>query len=302
MSGLILAVVIGLVGQSTQVEVGKRLLEAQQWDQALSAFQQAVKANPENGEAHYYLAQLYAHLKDERNTVAHFREALSLLPEQQTIWSEYGKWLLSNRYFEEAQRAFRKLVEDSPDNSEYWWRFGLALYQDGNPSEALPAYRESIKLDPRSAQTYYLAGVTARSLSRLRQAEDFFERGLEVDPDHGELNLQMGELRLQDGELEESLAYLQKLKESHLAAKYNRGVVYLRLNKMGEAERLLRQVVAQDPEHTQAHYQLGRLYSRKKEKELAERFFQQFRRLEEQDRERSRISEKKSVVVRPGRM
>ena len=300
MLSLILAAAIGLFGQPTQVELGKRMLQAEQWDQARAAFQQAVQADPRNGEAHYYLAQLYARQKDDRNTVTHFREALSILPDQLIIWSEYGDWLLTNGYFDEAERAFRKLAEDSPDNSEYWRKLGLSLYQGGNPTEALLAYAESIKLDPRFAQTYYLAGVSARSMSRLKQAEDFFTEGLAVDPDHEELNLQMGELRLQDGALEESLAFLQKLDESHLAANYNRGVVYLRLNQLNDAERLLRQVVRESPEHTRAHYQLGRLYSRKQEKELAEKFFQHFRVLEQRDRERSRISEKKSIVEKSG--
>jgi len=300
MPSFILALAMTLLGQSTQVELGKRLLQAEQFDEALAAFQQAVQTDPGNGEAHYYLAQLYAHQKDERKTVAHFREALSLLPDQPTIWSEYGNWLLKNGYFDEAEQSFRRLVAEAPGNSEYWRKLGRSLYQGGNPTEALPAFAESMKLDPGSVQTYYLAGVVARSMSLLKEAEDFFVRGLEVDPNHWELNLQMGELRLQDGALEDSLTYLQKLDDSHLAARYNRGVVYLRLNQLSEAERLLRQVVRDDPAHTRAHYQLGRLYSRKQEKELAEKFFQQFRLLEERDRERSRVSEKKSIVVKPG--
>ena len=282
-----------------QVDEAKRLLQDRQWEGALELFQKAVQLDPKNGEAHYYLAQLYGRSGEEERTIHHFREALRLLPGEEMIRSEYGKRLIDWRYLEEAERVFGRLVQDNPGESLYWIQWGMALYESGKPVKALSNYQQGIKLNSRSGQNYYLAGVAARSIGQFEQAKDLFAEGLSVEPEHVELNYQMGDLLLELGYLEESLDFLEKLERSHIRGTHSRGVLLFRLGQLSEAEQFLRYAVKVDPMHTQAHYQLGLLYTRIKKQDLAKSFFRRFQKLEEQDRQRSKVKETKAIVNKP---
>ncbi len=292
---------ISLPLQSDPATDAKKALQSRDTELALRLFQEAIRLDPANGEAHYYLALLYSRKGLERETVGHFLRALELLPDEEVIWSEYGKWLLAQRYLTEAERVYRHLCKAHPGNKDYWISLGQALYEGGSPIQALESYDRGLGLGRPQPFDFYLAGLAARSLARLDEARQNFRKGLELEPSHRELNYQMAELLLHTGAPEESLAHWQRLGEESGRGRYGLGVALMRLGRLDEAEEQLKQALRLIPDASRVHYQLGVLHARTGRKEQSDRFFERFRELEQAEREKKKTRVSKSLVKDPGR-
>ncbi|MEE8584729.1 MAG: tetratricopeptide repeat protein [Acidobacteriota bacterium] len=286
--------------QSDPLADAKKALQSRDLEVALRLFQEAARQDSGNGEAHYYLALLYSRKGLERETVGHFVKALELLPDEEVIWSEYGKWLLGQRYLTEAERVYRHLARTHPGKRAYWISLGQALYEGGRPVQALESYQRGLGLGRPEPLDYYLAGLAARSLARLDEARANFRKGLALQPGHQELNYQMAELLLQTGALKESLAHWERLGDESGRGRYGRGLALMRLGRLDEAEGHLSQALGLIPDQSRVHYQLGVLYARTGRKEQSDRFFERFRELEQAEREKKKTRVSKSLVKDPG--
>ncbi len=276
----------------------RQAIEAGDLDSAQRLFRQVLQNEPENGEAHYYLAQISARRGDDRATVEHFLAALERIPDQEVVWREYGAWLLSQQYFGEAGRVFEHLTTQYPARREYWTQRGWAVYGEGDPEAAIEFYQKALEMVGAGPREHYLMGVAQRSLGRTREARRYFESGLAADPADPEISYQMADLLLQQGEPEPSLAFWAKLPPQDPRRLYGEAVAKARLGMLVEARDALTSLVEADPNHTRAHYQLALLYRRLGDETKSASLFDRFRELEARDRENRKTRGKKEIVRR----
>lgn len=297
MHGLLLTALLALLApQDDLFRQAKQAAASQDFERAFRLFQQVVESQPQNGEAHFFLAQLEVQRKNEREAIRHFERALELMPESRAVRKRYGEWLLYARYFEEAQRVYERLTQMAGDDPELWIQLGLARYQAGEPSAALLAYRQGLALQPDNARGHYLAAVAARSIGSTEESRQHVEEGLALKPGDAELSYQMAELLLESGDPQKSLPFWERLPEGDVRRHYGRAVALLRLGDDEQAEAALQQALKLDPQHAGAHYQMGLLCARSGRRQLSEQHFERFRQLEEQRRERGKVRESKQIV------
>lgn len=151
----------GLDGDRTQAKAlldkGKQLYRDDQDSEAVAAFQQAVKLDPDLAEAHFRLALGY--------------EALA---KQEDAESQYKK----------AVEAYKKHLEASPDDAEAHYNLGQTYANLGNYSEAIRSYRQATKLKSDDPDMYYDLGVAHTKLAQYDQAAAAFSKSLEIDPEY----------------------------------------------------------------------------------------------------------------------
>ncbi|MFW6005966.1 MAG: O-antigen ligase family protein [Candidatus Bipolaricaulota bacterium] len=129
---------------------------------------------------------------------------------------------------------------------------GKDQLQYGNYHVAKERLRESLALDFHPRQTYYFLGVAERQLGNERQALEYFEKSLgRFEPYN--LYLQLGTLYQSQKQMDEAKEVLRKFltfgaKDSlNLQAKYYLATIAIRENKIDEAEKLLREILKEDP-------------------------------------------------------
>lgn len=297
MHGLLLTALLALLPpQSDLFQQAKQAVASQQFDRAFQLFQQVVRSEPQNGEAHFFLAQLEVQRENEREAIRHFERALELMPESLPVWKRYGEWLLYARYFEEAVRVYERLTNLAAEEPEHWIQLGLARYQAGDPSAALLAYKQGLALQAGNARGHYLAAVAARSMGRAEESRQYVQGGLILKPGDAELSYQMAELLLEGGKPQESLRFWERLAEDDQRRHYGRGLALLQLGEEQQAEAALQIALKLDPQHAGAHYQLGLICARSGRRELSAQYFERFRELERQRRERGKVREAKQIV------
>jgi tetratricopeptide (TPR) repeat protein len=174
------AVSNGIEGDRTRakelLEKGKQLYRDDQDDQAVQAFHEAVKLDPELAEAHFRLALGY--------------EAL-------------GKREESEAEYKKAVETYKKYLADHDDDSEAHYDLGQTYAGLGQYSEAIREYRLATKLKDNDPDMFYDLGVAHTKLAQYDAAAAAFSKSLEIDPEN---------YRAQDG-LDEAKAGVKRIRD-----------------------------------------------------------------------------------------
>ena len=140
-----------------QLEKGKELYRNDQDAEAVLAFLEAVRLDPDLAEGHFRLGLGY--------------ESLGKREEAET---EYKK----------AVAAYKKYFEDHDDDAEAHYALGQTYANLGQYSEAIREYREATELKEDDPDMFYDLGVAYTKLAQYDAAAKAFSKSLEIDPDY----------------------------------------------------------------------------------------------------------------------
>ena len=159
-----------------QLEKGKQLYRDDQDEQAVQAFQEALKLDPDLAEAHFRLGLGY--------------EAL-------------GKREESEAEYKKAVETYKKYLADHEDDAEAHYDLGQTYAGLGQYSDAIREYRQATKLKENDPDIYYDLGVAHTKLAQYDAAAAAFSKSLEIDPEN---------YRAQDG-LDEAKAGIKRIRD-----------------------------------------------------------------------------------------
>lgn len=140
-----------------QLEKGKELYRNDQDAEAVLAFFEAVRLDPDLPEAHFRLGLGY-----------------ELLGKREEAEAEYKK----------AVVAYKKYLEEHDEDPEAHYVLGQTYAGLGQYSDAIREYREATKLKEDDPDIYYDLGVAHTKLAQYDAAAVAFSKSLEIDPDY----------------------------------------------------------------------------------------------------------------------
>ena len=151
-------------------KIGIELADQEKYEEAINAYDKALKYNP-NSKAVLYNKIL----------------ALQQLNE-----------------YEEAFAISEKLIQLDPNDADYWYQNGYMYYKLKNNEEALKSFKRTLELDPNSKRTYYMMGEIMQNQNDYRDYEQaivYYEKALEIDPDykHAQYSLERAERKNEGG-------------------------------------------------------------------------------------------------------
>jgi len=140
---------------------------------ALEHFQNATKADPQDGDAHFLTGVALNRLKRHREALASLQEAERLKTQYRDLHFELGWARLFERQYQRAVDALTHYESIKPGRAltqELLGRAYLGLNQD---DKAEVAFREALKRDARLAPTcnYYLGAIAMRRGEREKAAQ-----------------------------------------------------------------------------------------------------------------------------------
>ena len=140
-----------------QLEKGKELYRNDQDAEAVLAFQEAIRLDPDLAEAHFRLGLGY-----------------ELVGKREEAESEYKK----------AVETYKKYLAQNESDSEAHYDLGQTYAGLGQFSDAIREYREATKLREDDPDIYYDLGVAHTKLAQYDAAAVAFSKSLEIDPDY----------------------------------------------------------------------------------------------------------------------
>ncbi|MFN3650841.1 MAG: tetratricopeptide repeat protein [Armatimonadota bacterium] len=195
--------------------------------EAYAAAKQAALLEPKNVPAQFLIASLVAEvsLQDAR---PEYQKLTRLAPERADAWYGLGMCEAGLIQRGDAVAPLTKAVELDPKNALYRRDLGQILMRLSRFEEARPHLEEAVRLGPEDASSWYYAGKTLGTLAKtdaeLTTADEHLQRAIQL--------LEAAEERSPVGEAE---------------IKSVRAELMRRLNRLADAEKLLREARLQDP-------------------------------------------------------
>jgi len=146
--------------------------------------------------------------------------------------------LQRRRLFDEADKAFARVVKKNPDYFDALHFYGLFKYQQGQFTDALRLVAKATKINPGSANALSSLGVILAHLGRYGEALASFDSALALDPNHlqalSNRSNALNELGRYEDAIESSDRIL-KANSKHSEAYISRGAALFRLHRYSEA-------------------------------------------------------------------
>jgi len=232
--------------------LGQTHAELDQFPMAIELLQEAIKMNPRDERNYLALSKLCVdHEKAE--------VGLPIL--------DRGLVHLPTSYPLLVQRAYMQLTQ-----SRY--------------SEAESDYRNALKIDSRAEAARIGLALVFIQRERHREATALLQ---DVTRDHPNFLAYylLGDLQIRRGRDDEALKQLEvaeSMEPSFAPVHTSLGKLYLRKNKLQAAVKQFEEAVKWDREDMAAYYQLSIAYRKMGQSEMAQKALQQFRRLNEDER------------------
>jgi tetratricopeptide (TPR) repeat protein len=132
---------------------GVILREQHRDDEALTAFQNALRVDPLSASAMWNLSDLLRHLKrDPQRADALLDTAIEIDPKEPRWLLARGRYALERHDCAAAREDFTKAIPLQPDNALLYASLGAAEGCLGNEAAAREAFRHSLALDPNQPE------------------------------------------------------------------------------------------------------------------------------------------------------
>jgi tetratricopeptide (TPR) repeat protein len=182
------------------------------YDDAIQAFDQAIKVDPQYSEAWYDKGYVLAYQGKYDDAIQAYDQAIKVNPQYSEAWNNKGYALISLGRNEEGLQACNKALEIDPNNAmarankawalnnlgrtelqqqdtplsdaDSWFNKGYDLNNEGKYDEAIQAFDKTLKIDPNNAYAWNNKGYALISLGRNEEGLQACDKALEINPNN----------------------------------------------------------------------------------------------------------------------
>ena len=145
---------------SALYERALRLMEKNNHEAAIRLIRHDLKINPGNVDAWLALAKMMDEAGDLEETLAAYRKARELAPEDPAVSNKYAKYLVSQYLYEEAEKVLKAAEELSPEDTGVLLNLAsLLVYLNKELDLASRLITRGSRIDPGRAAWYRLSGI-----------------------------------------------------------------------------------------------------------------------------------------------
>ena len=208
---------------------GLREMWQENWSTALTYFQKAKEANPQDADVWLYLGAAYDKLGRWQEAIEACKQAIRIKPDYAlahlclgVIYGKLSRW-------QEAIETCKQAIRIKPDYAEAHLGLGFAYGELGRWEEKLEACKQAIRIKPDYAEAHFGLGVAYDKLCLWEEAIEACKQAIRIKPDYAEAQL-------------------------------NLGVAYTHLDRYQEAIETYKQAIRIKPDYVAAHFVLGATY------------------------------------------
>lgn len=271
-----------------RVERAQQLSESQQWDEALTEIDAALRIDPHHALWHAQRGFILEELNRGTEAVSAYERSLSLDPEDRDVTLSLGVALarmgrlsrasailedLCNKYpdyepvycqrisvytelgqHELAEQMFYMAQELDDDCPHCYFHIADSLAVRGDMDRAIYCWERVLDLEPNYGGVHRRIAQAYRSRGELDKARECFLQELREDPGNTDLLFELGELAMEAKQpllAAAKFAQIVELEEDHVEARFALAGVWLALGQSATALECLesvRKLVGKDPD------------------------------------------------------
>lgn len=162
----------------------------QKYQEAVKAFSEALKFQPENVEIISELAEDLSILGNQQDAIAYYKKAIQIEPDNLTLKAKLGRVYISKKDIKKAYDLFTEIYEIDSTNVYWNKQFAYCSFQAGKRLQAVHLYEKVLDANPRDYGTYT---NLIHSYSREKEPDKILatiDKGLLHFPGNAELILE----------------------------------------------------------------------------------------------------------------
>lgn len=163
--------------------------------------------DPRNrARAHTDLAAAYYERGSMAVALEELRVATAADPSYATAHSMFGLVYMELKENQLAESSFERALSLSPNDPDINHNFGLFLCNTKREKESIKFFTQALR-NPLYAtpwRSYSAAGACSLRAGNTKDADEFFQRALKLEPDDPQSLLKLGEIRYKQGNIDEA--------------------------------------------------------------------------------------------------
>jgi tetratricopeptide (TPR) repeat protein len=200
-----------------RLRLARILIEAHEYEEALTQVMRLRQQQPDNPTARVYLAQCYLGLARAEEARPLLEQVLQQNPRDSGALFVSAQLALQEGHAEQAEALLRQLLTIEPHEREAIFLLAKCLRQLGKGAEAEEQTARFRQIDadwrklqelttvkmgttPHDPELRYQVGVILRRLGEDKAAVEWFQRALQTDPQHEPSRKALAELSQRNGE------------------------------------------------------------------------------------------------------
>ena len=234
----------------------------------------AVERNPGDGTAQYFLGRAKYNEKRFDEAVRAFAECLKLDPQNVKAAHNLGLSYEALGKIEDALAAYRKAIaldKGAPrTNPGPYLNLGTLLIDNNRPSEAEPYLLQAVQIAPADSRGHMQLGKALLQLNRLEQAQAELEKVSELAPENAPSHFLLAQVYRRRGMTDK--AQMESERYSALTGAHStpetplaEARALLELGKLADAEQATRRYLDIRKNSAEAHYLLGYILFKKQD-------------------------------------
>ncbi len=231
-------------------ELGLGLGAAKSNEQAIAAFQTAIRLRPESVASLNSLAEAHAAVGQTEKAVREFREVLRRKPYWSPAHFGLGKILEATGHLEEANREYAEALKTRILTPASVNKLGALCLAKGWYDRAAENFAESLRLAPADPMTHFNLGYCLARLGRPAEAKAQYQEAIRLKPDFAEAHFSLGLELGQAGDATAAAAEFSeavRLKPEFVEGHLNLGIALVNQNLNQQALDQFQQALRLDP-------------------------------------------------------
>jgi tetratricopeptide (TPR) repeat protein len=234
--------------------LGSAYESAEQLPQALDAYQQAVRADPQNPDRYLDYTRLLMDLDRNDEAMKIVEEGIQGTEDSYALDVRLGVLRIKQARYDDARTALNQAIALHPELVVAYVALAQSFMQQGSDDRAIEPLLKARATLPQDATIEYYVGMVSLRLGRTAEAEVALKNAARLRPEVVEPHSQLGKL-------------------------------YFQTNRLPEAQSEFEKVIALAPSNSNAHYQLSKIYARLGDTRKSAQMAEDTRRLMQSQRE-----------------
>jgi tetratricopeptide (TPR) repeat protein len=267
------------------VQLGNLRLSQARYSEAITAYEDALKHNPNSVDSLRGLVSAYVAGKQTDKAVSAVKAQIAAIPANSAFYALLGDVLFHGKKdLSAAQTAFEKSTALDSHNSSAWMELSEVQAAKGQLNQAIAVDEQAIAANPGHMDLLILLGNLYESNSDWSHAQQAYQNALAIHSQDPIASLGLARVMLQtSGNLDAALALVQNARQQLPDSPavfdamgwvyYHRNAYQLALNSLQEALRLAEEKKL--PDNPNIQYHLGMVYAKLKQPALAREHLEQ---------------------------
>lgn len=254
--------------------------ELKQFENAAEAYKKFIASGPRQAfDAYNRLGVCQMELEQYADAVTSFQEALKGIPDDVNIMYKLAQSYEKAGQYEQAEETYYKLAELSPTDARIYYNTVINMYNGAKmPDKAADAARKMIELNPNDPDALFNLGFMLVQMKKYEEAIEVLDRVIELTPEMEYAHLNKGfslySLKRYNDAIKAYSNTVELFPENADAWMFL-GMSYMQLKGWSKAVDPLKKAIDLRPDNGNAYYNLAICYLNLKDNYSAREIYNQ---------------------------